>query len=144
MIHSLNWDPDTFLARGSVARTRKVLLNLLNVVDTGEWDHMALAAKTYDENNPSYEMAMNGPNAEGYRIALKKEIDTLESMGVWEKVDRKPWMNVLPSTWALKCKLFPSGQVRKLKARFCCQGDQQIKDVDYFETFAPVVSWTTV
>ena len=144
VIHSLNWDPDTFLARGSTARTRKVLLNLLQTVDLGEWDPMALAAKTYDENNPSYEMAMNGPNAEGYKIALKKEIDTLESMGVWEKVDRQPWMNVLPSTWALKCKLFPSGLVRKLKARFCCRGDRQIKDVDYFETFAPVVSWTTV
>eukprot|EP00957_Ditylum_brightwellii_P071661 5447906-Ditylum_brightwellii.AAC.1 len=24
------------------------------------------------------------------------------------------------------------------------RGDQQIKDVDYFETFSPVVSWSTV
>ena len=141
---SLNWDPSTFLNEGGTARTRRVLLSLLKSVDAGEWHPSALAAKTYDENNPSYEMAMNGPNAEGYRQACQTEIDTLEKMDVWELVDREPWMNVLPSTWALKAKLFPSGLVRKLKARLCCRGDRQVKNVDYFETYAPVVSWNTV
>ena len=142
--HSLNWDPSTFLDGNSSARTRNVLLNLLQTVPSGEWNPMALAAKKYDENNPSYEMAMNGPNREGYVEACDKEIQTLIDMDVWEEVDREPWMNVLPSTWALKAKLFPSGLIRKLKARLCCRGDRQVKNVDYFETFAPVVSWTTV
>lgn len=53
-------------------------------------------------------------------------------------------MKVLPSTWAFKCKRFPDGLVRKLKARFCVRGDCQIDGVDVFDTFAPVVSWTTV
>lgn len=53
-------------------------------------------------------------------------------------------MNVLPSVWAFKCKRFPDGLVRKLKARFCVRGDCQIDGVDVFDTFAPVVSWTTV
>ena len=53
-------------------------------------------------------------------------------------------MNVLPGTWAFKCKGFPDGAVRKLKARFCVRGDRQKKDVDYFKTFAPVINWNTV
>jgi hypothetical protein len=53
-------------------------------------------------------------------------------------------MNVLPSTWAFKCKCFPDGLVRKLKARFCVQGDRQVEGVDFFDTFAPVVNWTTI
>ena len=53
-------------------------------------------------------------------------------------------MNVLPSTWAFKCKRFPDGLVKKLKARFCVRGDRQREGVDFFETFAPVVSWNTV
>ena len=53
-------------------------------------------------------------------------------------------MNVLPSTWAFKCKRFPDGSVRKLKARFCPRGDKQIAGKDYFETFAPVVMWQSV
>ena len=53
-------------------------------------------------------------------------------------------MHVVPSTWAFKIKRFPSGLVRKLKARFCVRGDLQKQGVDVFETYAPVVSWTTV
>jgi Reverse transcriptase (RNA-dependent DNA polymerase) len=53
-------------------------------------------------------------------------------------------MHVLPSVWAFKCKRFPDGLVRKLKARFCVRGDCQIDGVDVFDTFAPVVSWQTV
>ena len=99
---------------------------------------MALAAKSCDKNDPSCEMAMNGPNSKGHKEACQKD------MGVWELVNCEPWMNVLPLSWALKAKLHPSGLVRKLKAQLCVRGDQQIKNVDYFETFAPVVSWNTV
>ena len=121
-----------------------MLLGLLQLVPDSNWNPMALAAKKYDKNNPSYDMAMNGPSREGHIEACNKEMQTLINMGVWEVVDREPWMNVLPSTWALKAKLFPSGLIRKLKARLCCRGNKQVKNVEYFETFAPVVSWTTV
>ena len=53
-------------------------------------------------------------------------------------------MNVISSTWAFKLKRFPDGLVKKFKARFCARGDQQLEGVDYFETYAPVVQWTTV
>ena len=33
---------------------------------------------------------------------------------------------------------------RSLKLAFCARGDQQRKGIDYFETYAPVVQWTTV
>jgi len=69
---------------------------------------------------------------------------TLQKIGAWEQVKKVDDMNVVPSTWAFKIKRFPSGLVRKLKARFCVRGDMQKKGVDVFETFAPVVSWTTV
>jgi hypothetical protein len=41
-------------------------------------------------------------------------------------------------------EVFPSGLVCKLKGRFCARGDRQIANVDYFSTFALVVSWTMV
>ena len=50
----------------------------------------------------------------------------------------------MPGTWAFKIKRFPDGLVRKLKSRWCCRGDRQVKDVDFFDTYAPVVKWTTV
>jgi hypothetical protein len=96
------------------------------------------------EFNPTSEQAMNGPLKAGYMEAARKEIKTLEEMGCWEEVDRKPWTNVLPSTWAFKKKVLPSGLVCKLKGHFCARGDRQIGSIDYFVMFAPVVSQTRV
>ena len=33
--------------------------------------------------------------------------------------------------------------VKNFKARFCAHGDQQLEGIDYFETYAPVLQWTT-
>jgi hypothetical protein len=52
--------------------------------------------------------------------------------------------NVIQSTWAFKCKRFRNGLIKKFKARFCAQGDMQLEGVDFFETYAPVVQWTTI
>ena len=109
------------------------------------WMHpMILAAKANSEDNPTWDQAMSGPLADGYWKAAQTEIETLERKHAWDVVDRTPDMNVLPSTWAFKCKRFPNGDVRKLKGRLCVRGDKQVQDVDFFETFAPVVSWNTV
>jgi hypothetical protein len=69
-------------------------------------------------------------------------LDTV--MKAWEIVEKQSWMKVLPSTWALRCKRFPEGMIRKLKARFCARGDKQMEGVDFFETFTPVCNWQTV
>ena len=53
-------------------------------------------------------------------------------------------MNILPSTWAFKLKRFPDGTVKKFKGRFCARGDKKIEGIDFFETYSPVVQWTTI
>jgi hypothetical protein len=47
-------------------------------------------------------------------------------------------------TWAFMCKQFSDGLIKKFKACFCAHGDMQVESVDYFETYAPVVQWTTI
>jgi len=51
---------------------------------------------------------------------------------------------VLPLTWAFKLKCYPAGMPHKFKARLCMRGDLQTEGVDYFEKYAPVVSWSTI
>ena len=87
---------------------------------------------------------MKGDYADEFWEACKVEIKTLESMNAWEVVDREDGMNVLQSIWAFKIKRYPDGLIKKFKARFCARGDQQLEGVDFFETYAPVVQWTTV
>ena len=91
------------------------------------WIHpLMLAAKTANTNddNPTWRQAMNGPFADGYLEAAGTEVETLERMKAWEVVEREVSMNVLSSTWALKCKRFTDGLINKFKARFCARGDQ--------------------
>ena len=111
------------------------------------WIHpLFLKAKTAasKEDNPNWREAMKGQFAKEYWEAAKLEIKTLEGMNAWEVVERTIDMNVIESTWAFKCKRYPDGLIKKFKARFCARGDQQIEGIDFFETYAPVVQWTTI
>ena len=87
---------------------------------------------------------MNGDFKVEFWEAALAEIKTLEDMDSWDVVDRTDDMNVLASIWAFKIKRFPDGLIKKFKARFCARGDQQLEGIDFFETYAPVVQWTTV
>jgi Reverse transcriptase (RNA-dependent DNA polymerase) len=52
---------------------------------------------------------------------------------------------VLKSTWVFKLKCLPDGTPYQYKACFfCVRGDLQIEGVDFFETYAPVVQWSTI
>ena len=151
-LHGLDWGESISMMK--TFQGRRAILELSKDYDPDletqeDWSPMVLAAKAADADPDtlSFEEAMNHPQADGFWNAAKEELDTLvgpEGFDVWDEVPREPWMNVLPSTWAFRIKRFPSGAIRKLKARFCACGYRQIKNVDFFETYAPVVSWTTV
>jgi hypothetical protein len=98
------------------------------------------------EDNPSWKQATRGKFADEYWKAMVLEIATLEAIRAWDVVEYDPdtMPNIIPSTWAFKCKRFPDGLVKKFKARFCARGDMQLEGIDFFETYAPVVQWTTI
>jgi hypothetical protein len=75
---------------------------------------------------------------------MELEIFTLESIKAWQVVNWEDEINVISSTWAFKCKRYPDGLIKKFKARFCAQGDQQLEGFDFFKTYAPVVQWKTI
>ena len=75
------------------------------LVDTFDPRILSAKASKYNEDNPSWEMAMNGPFSVEYWKACKTELKTLkEDMNVWTLVKRTPDMHVLPDTWAFKYK----------------------------------------
>ena len=103
------------------------------------------ASSKYNKDNPSFDTATCGPFQAQFWKAMYNELTTLiQEFDCWDYVPRTPDMNVLPSTWAFKIKLYPDGRVKKFKARFCARGDRQKEGIDYFETWAPVVQWLTV
>ncbi len=70
------------------------------------------------EDNPNLHQVMNGPFADEYSKATKKEIKTLEGMGAWDLVECEDDMNVINGTWVIKCKQFSNGTVKKFKVYF--------------------------
>jgi hypothetical protein len=107
---------------------------------------LAFTAKVNANDTPNFNQAMSGPDAEGFYEAMKAELDSLDMLDAWEKVPRSAasGRNIIPTIWAFKRKRYPDGSARKLKARLCGRGDCQIEGVDFFDTYAPVVSWSTI
>ncbi len=127
------------------------------ILDTWEWDAyyfndvpdsrlLAAQAKAskYNEDNPSFDTATRGPFQAQFWQAMRMELRALiNEFDCWDYVPN-PGKYVLPSTWAFKIKHYPDGCVKKFKARFCARGNRQTEGVDYFETWALVVMWSTV
>lgn len=59
---------------------------------------------------------------------------------VYDLVPRLPGMNVVQNRWVFATKTNNQGEVYRRKARLVAKGFSQKEGVDYFETFAPVMS----
>jgi hypothetical protein len=112
-------------------------------LDSGCPTPAAYKASVSDPDTMTYEQAMaDCENVQEWRKAMDIEIKALESLGSWQEVDiSDAKTRIIPGTWVFKVKRTPDGEIKKRKARFCCRGDLQEDD---FQTFAPVVSWTSV
>ena len=79
---------------------------------------------------------------------MRSELDTLIGMNTWTIVPRAEAVangkRIIKSTWAFRQKRTPDGVPTKKKARLCVRGDTMKKDVDYFESYSPVVQWSSV
>jgi hypothetical protein len=147
-LSQLRWDKfthtcsNTHSALGSFVSEHRRYLSKNNLLDY--LNPALLATMANKDDNPTFKEAMAGPDAGGFITAMEAEILTLVELDVFEIVLRRPSMKVLSGVWALKRKRYPDGSIRKLKARYCARGFEQVEGVDYFETFAPVVMWLTV
>eukprot|EP00957_Ditylum_brightwellii_P006810 516140-Ditylum_brightwellii.AAC.1 len=108
---------------------------------------LALAAAKSDPNTPNLMEALMGEHGEEFRAAMLKEINALKNRKTWTLVPKSnipKSVKIIPTTWALKIKSYPSGAFRSFKARFCVRGDLQNKDVSDIDTYSSVVQWSTV
>ena len=107
---------------------------------------MALAASS----NPDImyvDEALRAPDRDQFIKAMEQEIASHTDNNHWEIVNRSEVPNgikVLPSVWAMQRKRrLDTLEVYKWKARLNVHGGKQQKGVDFWETYSPVVQWTT-
>ena len=73
-----------------------------------------------------------------------EEYNSIIKNGVWEVVPRPEGKSIVTSKWIYKINHVADGSIEKFKARFVAHSFSQVKRVDYDETFAPVVRFSSI
>ncbi len=79
--------------------------------------------------------------------AMAVELDDHEVQNHWTLMEcnnMPPGAKTIMAIWSFKRKCFLDGSLNKHKARLCAHGGQQTWGLDYWETYAPVVTWASV
>ena len=91
---------------------------------------------------------MKQEDKEQFLKAMKEEIEAHTKHEHWTVIDKDEvpkGHGILKSVWSMKRKRrVATGEVYKWKARLCVDGSKQVHGINYWETYAPVVSWETV
>ena len=92
--------------------------------------------------------ALEQPDADEFVKAVVKEINGHVENKNWELIrrDQVPAdAEVVPSVWAMRRKRnLTTGAITKYKARLNLHGGKQVFGVNYFDTYAPVITWFAV
>ena len=95
-----------------------------------------------------FHQAMKAPDRDQFTKAIVKEVNDHIEHKHWELIPRDAvpkGVKVLPSVWSMKRKRDVKTQrVYKHKARLNVHGGKQVYGENYFETFAPVVTWFSI
>lgn len=103
------------------------------------------ACKAIDITEPQTVMeAIRSPQSQQWKTAMKEEYDSLMSNDTWELVELPVNRSPVGCKWVFKTKYDAQGNVERFKGRLVAKGYTQQHGIDYYETFSPVVSYTTV
>ena len=117
-------------------------LHHLLLTELGITDIQACKAALSDPDTLTYDQVLLDPDIEEWKKSTHKEITQQESKETWVEVPTsEATSNFLPGTWVFHHKRAPTGIIAKFKARYFVRDDLQ-KDIP--ETYAPVVSWSTI
>ncbi|GFT67944.1 retrovirus-related Pol polyprotein from transposon RE2 [Trichonephila clavipes] len=88
----------------------------------------------------SYFEAENSANWKNWKLAMENELDSLDKHKVWEIVQKPAKSKLIKTKWVYSLKQDDAGKNIKYKARLVAAGFNQIKNIDYSESYSPVVN----
>ncbi|UYV60695.1 hypothetical protein LAZ67_1001953 [Cordylochernes scorpioides] len=96
-------------------------------------------------NIPVQEMPpVSDINSERWKLAMDEEIDALNENKTWTLERLADGHKPIGCKWVYKIKTESDGTIQRFKARLVAKGYSQIKNVDYFDTFSPVVRYDSL
>jgi hypothetical protein len=85
-------------------------------------------------DNPTFEEARSGPDAQAWKAAMLEELRSIEENEVWEMAELPLDQRALGWKWVLTVKRDAQGNFQRFKARLVVQGLSQEFGFDYDET----------
>ena len=75
---------------------------------------------------------------------MSEELEVMETRAVWEEVKRPKDTRSFGTKWVYTTKKDDKGQIKRFKARLVAQGQHQVKNFDYEETYSPVINFQVI
>ncbi|KAL3690411.1 hypothetical protein R1sor_016720 [Riccia sorocarpa] len=105
-------------------------------------DYHTNVALLQDVEPRTFDEAVRQPE---WKVAIRKELDSIDKSGTWEIVPLPPGKYAISTKWVFKIKTSSDNSTPSIcKARLVARGFQQRMGLDFTETWAPVVRWTTL
>jgi len=100
-----------------------------------------------DNDTLNFGQMLKAEDRTQFELGMQKEMDALVANDIFEIVPKRildAGARVVSAIWSFKRKRLPDWTVSKYRARVCPHGGQQIQGINFWETYAPVVQWSTV
>ncbi len=81
---------------------------------------------------------------EGCNDVMQQDMNSIHKNNTWTLQLLPDGKRPIYSKWVYKKKYNTKGKVEKLKARIIDKCFEQLNGLDYMETFAPVIKWSTI
>ena len=150
---------------GNCYQSRQIAyMDFLDTNFDGTQNQMSPLAQIYTTtkiNNEVFTLKemLEQPDRDEFVKAMQEEVESIFKEKIWKRVPRDLMEKYyeeehqkgiyvkrkqLMMIWSFKRKRKPDGTLDKYKARLCCHGGQQEWGITYWDTYAPVVSWSSV
>jgi hypothetical protein len=120
----------------------------VTIADESEEPKEVFALAASKDYTMYYHEAIRGPDREQFKGAMKQEVDAHTRNKVWELIKKSAVPKdhkIMPSVWSMKRKRkIATREIYKWKTRLNIDGSKQEEGVNFWETFAPVASWSTI
>jgi len=111
-----------------------------------EFAHMCVNNIMFNEPT-SVKEALSSENAAEWRAAMDEEIANLIKFNCFKRVTKADAIKhgkLLQSKWVFKQKFNADGTHQRFRARLVAKGFLQQQNIDFYETFSPVFSYTSL